>query len=150
MTHEKRTSDDESTRTVVKEALAALGNSKKEYEPHNAYACPNFEQKFEEQLNKRSLKAIGIVGGSILALAGSILGIYIGMTSDLITLKKDLAVTNETISRVEKNQLTSRELGEAIAVGLKPIIEQIQRESAINNEQEKAILRLNIKSGEFK
>lgn len=146
MTNKKLPEDEISTKTVLREAMSQL-NNKKDYEPHNAYSCPNFEQKFEEQLNKRSLKAIGIVGGSILALAGSILGIYIGMTSDLITLKKDLAVTNETIIRVEKNQLTTKELGEAIAIGLKPIIEQIQRESAINNEQEKAILRLNIKAG---
>lgn len=145
MTQKKPTEDDISTKTLIRDLI-----DQKDYKPHDAYACPNYEQKFSEQWNKKSLKTIGIVAGSILALAGSILGVYISMTSDIISLKKDVTSLSATTDRIEKNQLTVKELGEAIAVGLKPIIEQIRRESEINYAQEKDILRLNFKVGETK
>jgi type VI protein secretion system component VasK len=97
----------------------------------------DFERKWEEQYNKKTLALVAGAASILLLLGGAILGVYISITTDIVSVKKD-------ISQLRDNQITQKELAAAITEGVKPLADQIARIADKNNEQDKEIFRLGL------
>lgn len=75
---------------------------------HHQEKCPfkndaeAFERKFEAEYNKRAIKIIGGFSVVVLGLAGSLLGIWISLTSDIAILKERQSGYQQVLSELKE------------------------------------------------